>query len=102
MNIEINTEELYNDISNMQNSVGNLSNAKTQVFSCLDNLNGMWIGAAHDAFVTQTEVDAQELTALINNLNDLIECMEYAKTEYGNCESSVNEAIAAIQLSGDY
>lgn len=102
MNIEIKTEELSNDISNMRNCVGDLNNAKTQVFSCLDSLNGMWVGSAHDAFVAQTAVDAQELKALIDNLNELIECMEYAKTEYDNCQSSVNDAVAAIQLSGDY
>lgn len=42
------------------------------------------------------------MEALIDNLNEMIGCMEYAKTEYENCQSGVNDGIAAIQLSGDY
>lgn len=102
MNIEIKTGALSNDINNMRNCAEDLNNAKTQMFSCLDSLNGMWIGSAHDAFVTQTAMDAQEMEALIDNLNEMIGCMEYAKTEYENCQSGVNDGIAAIQLSGDY
>lgn len=101
MNIEISTEHLSNDISTMQSRVEELENAKTQVFGCLDNLNGMWLGSAHDAFVAQTGVDSEELNGLIKNLNNLIECMQFAKTEYEKCQDDVSSKIAAILISGD-
>lgn len=100
MIIEISTDQLAGDISAMQSRVEALENAKTQVFQCLDNLNGMWIGAAHEAFVQQTEVDSYELIALIQNLKHLISCMEYAKQEYNECHGSVNDMIAALHISG--
>ena len=100
MIIEISTDQLAGDISAMQSRVEALENAKTQVYQCLDNLNGMWIGPAHEAFVQQTEVDSQELIALIQNIQNLISCMEYAKREYDECQGSVNDMIAAFYISG--
>lgn len=99
MRIEISTDQLAGDISSMQSRADDLENAKNQVFACLDNLNGMWVGSAHEAFVQQTQADQEELLALIKNLSEIISCMEYAKQEYDGCHDSVNELLASIQIS---
>ena len=102
MKIEISTEQLSGDISAMQNCLERLENAKTNMFSCIEQLNGMWMGSAHDAFVIQTRNDTQQIEELLENLQEMIACMEYAKTEYENCAASVEDKSASIQIySGD-
>ena len=101
MNIEISTPRLGNDISQMQEKLNNLITAKTQVYRCLENLNTMWDGTANTVFMAQTRIDEAVLQGLINNLDNLIDCMEYAKREYERCTEEVNSKIAAIRLSND-
>lgn len=101
MNIEISTEHLNRDIAKMQERLDNLIAAKDQVYRCLENLNGMWEGSAKQSFNLQTRIDYMFFQGLINNLKNLIECMEYAHGEYGKCHSDVNDRIASIRLSGD-
>ncbi len=101
MNIEISTERLDADINKMQENLDNLRMAKDQVYRCLEQLNTMWEGMAKLTFNNQTRVDEMVLMSLLANLNNLIECMEYAKSEYIRCNEDVNSKIASIRLSGD-
>lgn len=101
MNIEISTSWLDNDITRMQERLDNLVAAKSQVYRCLENLNAMWEGATKQIFINQTRIDEMVLRGLINNLNNLIECMQYAKSEYEKCTDEVNSKIAGIRLSND-
>jgi uncharacterized protein YukE len=101
MNIEISTPWLDNDITRMQEQLDNLVAAKNQVYRRLESLNSMWEGAAQYIFINQTRIDETVLQGLINNLNNLIECMQYAKSEYERCNDEVNSKIAGIRLAND-
>lgn len=100
MNIEINTENLAVDIAVMKSRKDDLVRAKTLMFQCIENLNGMWSGAAHDAFVQATAVDATTIEALIDSIEHLISCMENARGKYDTCQDTVNGLIQSIRLSG--
>ena len=101
MNIEISTPWLDNDITRMQEQLDNLVAAKNQVYRRLESLNSMWEGAAQYIFINQTRIDETVLQGLVNNLNNLIECMQYAKSEYEKCNDEVNSKIAGIRLAND-
>lgn len=101
MNIEISTDKLSTDIARMQQHLESLMKAKEQVYGHLEELSSMWEGSAKKSFVAQTNTDQAVLNALLANLNHLIECMEYAKSEYVRCHEDVNSKIASIRLSGD-
>ena len=101
MNIEISTPWLDNDITRMQEQLDNLVAAKNQVYRRLESLNSMWEGAAQYIFINQTRIDETVLQGLINNLNNRIECMQYAKSEYERCNDEVNSKIAGIRLAND-
>jgi uncharacterized protein YukE len=101
MNIEISTPWLDNDITRMQEQLDNLVAAKNQVYRRLESLNSMWEGAAQYIFINQTRIDETVLQGLVNNLNNLIECMQYAKSEYERCNDEVNSKIAGIRLAND-
>ena len=101
MNIEISTDKLSSDIVRMQEHLENLTKAKTQIYSQLEELNAMWEGPAKKTFAMQTFRDRLVLESLLKNLNHLIECMEYAQSQYDRCNEDVNSKIASIRLSGD-
>ena len=101
MQIEIDVQQLSADIRALEERKEALLNAKGQVMSCMDKVNGMWEGAAHDSFVRQLTQDAQQLTEMMENIEHLLDSMKYAKAEYGKCADTVAEKIAAIRLSGD-
>lgn len=101
MNIEISTDKLSSDIVRMQEHLDGLTKAKEQIYSQLEELSAMWEGPAKKTFALQTLRDQMVLNALLNNLNHLIECMEYAKSQYNRCREDVNSKIASIRLSGD-
>jgi uncharacterized protein YukE len=98
MNIEINTETLNRDIATMTEQIETLNAAVDGMYSCVENLNAMWAGAAHDVFVTEIAVDKGMFTSLNREIKNPIECMEYAKNQYDSCESEVDSLIAAIKV----
>lgn len=100
MIIEIDTDRLNADISDMREHLEELNRAQDQIYRCLENLRSMWQGPAQMTFYVQTQIDRAALQGLVRNLNNLVECMEYAKTEYDRCGDEVLEKIAAIRLSG--
>lgn len=101
MNIEISTEQLTVDIRGMREQISQLDSSRVRVFNCLEELSGMWVGTAHEAFRTQTELDSQQLKDLIDELNQLVDCVEYARTQYDICENEAEKAVAAIRLSDE-
>ena len=101
MNIEISTGHLGSDIRAISSQVDDLNAAKEQAMACLNNLNAMWEGAAHDAFVQQCAMDQIMMNNLISKLRNLVECLEYAKSEYEQCNEDVLDKIASIRLSND-
>jgi WXG100 family type VII secretion target len=98
MNIEINTETLNRDVATMTEQLETLNAAVDGMYSCVEELNAMWSGAAHDVFVSEIAVDKEIFSALNSEIQNLIECMEYAKNQYDNCESEVDSLIAAIKV----
>ena len=98
MNIEISTEQLGNDIARMRDQLNDLTAAKNQMYRCLENLNSMWVGVAHDVFINQSRSDEVVLQSLLSNLQNLVECMQNSQLEYERCREEVNNKIASIRL----
>lgn len=100
MIIEIDTERLNVDITDMREHLEELDRAQQQIYRCLENLKAMWQGPAQMRFYAQTQIDQATLRGLMGNLENLVQCMEYAKNEYNRCSNEVQEKIAAIRLAG--
>lgn len=101
MNIKISTEQLSRDIRTLRTNLEALNEAEKKMYACLENLSGMWEGASHNAFFMQTTKDRLVLSGLEKNLTNLVECMEYANSQYEKCHQDVNQKISGIRLSGD-
>ena len=78
-----------------------MRNANSQVFRCLENLRTMWDGMAQEVFYAQVRLDQAVTNDTLQSVQNLIECMQYAKTEYNRCNEDVNSKIASIRLSND-
>ena len=100
MIIEIDTDRLNADITGMRDHLDALNRAQEQIYGCLENLRAMWQGPAQSAYYIQTQNDQAALQGLMRNVNNLIGCMEYAKSEYDRCGDEVLDKIASIRLSG--
>ena len=101
MKFEISTEQLNTDITRMREQREALSQARNNVFTCLEKINAMWKGQAHDIFLLQVVKDTEVMNEMLANIDNLIECMAYASTEYDKCAQAVKQKIAALKLSGD-
>lgn len=101
MRIEIDTRQLSADIKTVEDRKNALSEARGQVFRCMEQVNAMWEGEAHDRFLRQMAADDRMLLELQGNIENLIECMKFARNEYDKCTDTVADKIAQIRLSSD-
>lgn len=89
---------LGSDIREIQQAYEVAVRSKERVRSSVLALNGMWKGAAHDTFTSAFDVDYETLSGLCDTINNIISCLNYAKTEYEKCEQQVRNAVSAIQI----
>ncbi|MBQ6832065.1 MAG: hypothetical protein IJO28_05460 [Oscillospiraceae bacterium] len=101
MQIEISTQQLNSDISTMNQQLEALQSARDNVFSCMEQLSTMWEGPAHYQFQRQVMVDSNRLTNLMKEIQNLIDCMQYARQEYDKCHDTVWDKISSLRLSSD-
>jgi len=101
MQIEISTQQLNSDISTMNQQLEALKSARDNVFSCLEQLSTMWEGKAHFQFQNQVLMDSNRLYSLMKEIQNLIDCMQYARQEYDKCHDTVWDKINSLRLSSD-
>lgn len=96
--IEVTISSLNSDIDTLTSTLNSLKGHSVRMQEQIQALGGMWEGPAHEIFNVQFQSDYMALQDLYKNLEELIKCMEYAKSEYQKCEDSVSSAIAAIRI----
>lgn len=87
-----NTSGLRQDLDSVTALCGQLSDTMTRLF-------GMWEGAAKDAFHLQFSNDCAAFTQTCKQLEEIIESMEHAASEYDACDSKVRGIVDAISIS---
>lgn len=96
--VEIETGQLKRDtqelLENRQRAVAVLNEMVQEI----EKLNGMWSGKANRAFRIQFEKDVMIMEELLEKMQKLAECMEYAAAEYEKCENEVKTLVDSIQI----
>ena len=64
----------------------------------IEELNTMWSGKANLAFCTQFSKDVELMNELLNKMQKLAECMEFASGEYVRCENEVKSLVDSIKI----
>lgn len=98
MDIEINTDILKSDASSMGDKVSILRSTMEQMNSAVLEMSGMWEGTAHDSFVTQYNSDYENMKEICDIVDKIIDCMNYAVTQYDQCDTEVKDVINALRI----
>lgn len=98
MTFEVETASLASTIKQMDAELDNILTTRQKLYAALEALDGMWVGAAHDTFAQQYYQDQQVLKDMIKTIMSVIEGMDDARTEYEQCERSVETEIKKIAV----
>ena len=98
MNIEINTETLKSDAGRMNEQLTRVRTAMNNMNSAISTLNGMWKGAANQAFTAQYASDYDNMTAVCDTVGKIISDMKSAADKYNKCDSEVKSIINSIRI----
>lgn len=96
--IAVNTDTLAADIGELRTALGEARQALDDMFAQIQELDTMWDGPANEEFNRQFGNDHENAKEMCATVQSLIECMEYAKEEYNNCENQVNGIVSAISV----
>ena len=98
MRFEVDTTQVGRTVTKMTDLIHDIADEKGRIFNGIESLSGMWVGEAHDAFVTQVGVDNAEMQSLIQDLQNIAERFDQARIAYEECENKAVETIAAISI----
>lgn len=99
------SKQIATDTSSMSQSVSDLTVARDNAVEHLHKMNEeittlgtMWESPAKQAFVAQFGKDFQNTEDLLTEIKDTIECMDFAKNQYNNCENQVKSIVDSISV----
>lgn len=96
--IEVDIKALDQDVQDLKETLEKVKGNMEGMFNTIKELDTMWEGPAHDAFIMQFEADRQFFNALCDTVDGIIDSMENAKNNYRKCEASVREEIDKIRI----
>ncbi len=96
--ISINTDSLAVDIEELNRTLAMARNMLGSMFTEIQELDTMWDGLANEVFNRQFANDYENARGLCTTVQSLVECMQYAREQYSNCENQVNGIVSAIRI----
>lgn len=94
----VSTDNLARDTGRLREMLNELRQNKEKMTGEIGELNRMWKGPANEMFVKQFQSDCLSFDRLCKTIEEMIQAMEYAKTEYEKCDNRVNELVRAIRI----
>ena len=98
MKFEVETEQVSVTVTKLQQALDGVSRKRESMFQAIEALNGMWIGQAHDAYMTQCTLDNAELLSVVTEIQEVINAVSTARQSYDSCEQQAVELIAAVNV----
>lgn len=98
MKFEVETEQVSVTVTKLQQALDSVSRKRESMFQAIEALNGMWIGQAHDAYMTQCTLDNAELLSVVTEIQEVINAVSTARQSYDSCEQQAVELIAALSV----
>lgn len=96
--IEVNTSILEQDVSLLNEHAALIKKNIYKMYRITDELNGMWVGPAKDAFVSNLYTERDEMIEALKEAERIVELINRAVEVYKKCELSVNEEIENLKL----
>lgn len=98
MKFEVETERVSMTVTKLQQALDNISRNRAGMFQAIEELNGMWIGQAHDAFLAQAAQDNAEVLSVTAGIQEVIDAVSTARQSYDSCERQAVEMIASLAI----
>lgn len=96
--IEINTDILQSDISEIEKHLKVVQGKLGEMYSQVEVLNTLWKGQANAAFNTQFAQDYELMQSMLSNLEKYKNSLQEARTKYIKCENSVYSMVNALKI----
>lgn len=96
--IEIETEQLNKDTQELLENKQRAESILNEMVQEIEELNTMWSGKANMAFRLQFSKDVEVMRGVLEKMQKLADCMEYASTEYVKCENEVKALVDSIKI----
>jgi len=96
--LEIETHRLQGDIDSLTGELNALRSTGKEMMAGVDALSSMWEGQAKEAFTAQFRSDYETLNSMADVIQELIKCLENARSQYDACEQKVGSIINAIRV----
>ena len=84
------------DITDYSGLYNSLMKQWEEMITHVSELNSMWEGEAHNEFMSTFETDRQKMQELTDFLQQLLQELSNAHTEYSQCENQVSGIIDSI------
>lgn len=94
--IKVSTHGIYNDRESIQNELDGIKRAVDDLGQEMQALGQTWEGLAWSAFQAQVAKDMENMQSVCDRLVVFMTHMEYAETEYENCNKRVESLIRRI------
>lgn len=96
--IEVNISSLAGCLSELSSLESQAKSNFSDMTESIHALNATWEGPAHTAFLAQYESDRAQMEETLGSMDKFLSAVEFAKTEYTNCERNVGSVVDSIQV----
>lgn len=96
--IAVDTGILVSDIENLQEQLNLIKGDLDKMYDSVNLLDSMWDGPSNEAFVAHFRQDKEDMSSLCNTVQELINCLSFARQEYDRCENEVNGIVSSIPI----
>ncbi len=98
MKFEVDTQQVAGTVRELNQTLDTIRQNRITMYRSIEDLNGMWVGDAHDAFAAACADDDAEMQALIKQLEVMFSDISEARQEYDTCEAENQRLAASIQI----
>jgi uncharacterized protein YukE len=96
--VSVDTNNLRMDITNLEDALKKAKIQLKDMFTQVEELDEMWDGPANETFRKQFKKDYDDSLAICDTVDDIIECLKYAREQYDLCENGVESLISKINI----
>lgn len=89
---------LRNTVSTLNEQLEALKKGMEDIFLDISEMDAMWDGEANSAFNQQFGIDHQMMNDMFGTIRNIIDCYDFAETEYTKCEDEVSGIVHSIKI----
>ena len=96
--IATDTDLMNTDLASLKESLTEARNQLEKMVREIEELDRSWDGPANDRYVIECAKDYESSNDLFKTVDNILECMSFARKEYDKCEMTVAGIISSISV----